>query len=227
MPDKTRHWDYSDRTVILLPFLYANSSEHLISTRGRYNNWFNVYTGGWRGNDFKFTARNVVCKDSENVSEELASLKNKDDVLYIRGHGSPGSDRLSSSNHLETITVTQLVSFLDGKLDKSFQGIIKVYACSSGSNWGTSRFFGLFLWYSFSQQFADAMYAAGYTQCRFFGYTESVSTEGVVFSDRIEGGSSEGGGPKYAVRNRRVVSRASAARVEVIPRGKQNRAIDV
>jgi hypothetical protein len=136
---------------------------------------------------------------------------NAGDVLYIRGHGAAGTDYLESSDHKVKLTLTQLVSLLEGKLSTDFAGSIKIYACHSATDWG----FSIFKWECFAQQFADAMWRKGYKKCRFFGYDDKVTTFSLETTETFEGTKvTEGGGHKYAVSGKR----ASRVRKEFTPR---------
>jgi hypothetical protein len=110
----------------------------------------------------------VVCTDTQGLDVTLGQLGNIDDVLYITGHCSPGSNTLQSDDRQDTIDYEDLADLLENRgLPQVFPGKIKVYACNSQSApWFRS---------SFVQKFCDAMYANKYRSCRFFGYTAEVS----------------------------------------------------
>jgi hypothetical protein len=135
----------------------------------------------------------VVCRDSPMAQAVLKKLVGETDVLYIRGHSTPGGDALKASNSEAMITIGELVLLLKNllRLRLDFAGLIKIYACQSGAaNWDHADPA------SFAQKFADAMFAAGYRQCKFFGYVDDLSTwvlpeDGHKHSTRTEGRAKE------------------------------------
>lgn len=219
---KTRTWAAGDKTVVFMPFPRANSRDHLDSTLGRKKT-VSLFGGpgfeiteeeGWnryatdpfgRIKGIKFTDDDVVCADDPGLSAKLGELTKASDMLYIRGHCSAGSYYLTSSDRTVHVTEAAIVALLNGKLAKDFPGIIKVYACSSGlsSGWG--------FWTAFGQRLADEMWSAGYQQCKFYGYTASVSSY-------AEGKDFIGKQRKMAVGpDKRPLGTASTRRIEITP----------
>ena len=248
--EKTRKWQNGMQTIVLMPFPEANSADHLKATRGENLSarseglsdmmasmgWGppkqardpakDVWTGGWRAVDKGRVngTTDVVCADSPGLSAALGRLKGKGDVLYIRGHGGKGSDSLQSSDRSRTIDVSGLVQLLDAKLDKDFEGIIKVYACESALGSTVMAPFGMFTlyeWQPFTQQFADAMHKAGWRGCRYFGYGAKVSTQTWAEKTNARIGDETfqtGSGSKLAIDGDKLMP-ASLARYEFRPTG--------
>jgi hypothetical protein len=113
----------------------------------------------------------IVCADSPGLSNILSSMQ-KDDTLYLRGHCSAGLNYLESSDHSKTVTIDEIIKILKNRLSADFSGKLKIYACESGSSSGV-------LWWkedSFAKKFSDAMIKANWTKCKYYGYTEELST---------------------------------------------------
>ena len=206
----TRTWQTGDKTVVLLPFPAANSKEHLKATLGDglLGGWNRIKMDEWRKNPkgIKFTDKDVVCADSANRVDRLQGLKGQRDVLYIRGHCSPGSGKLTSSDLNKNIDVENLIALLKEGLSTKFEGIIKIYGCHSGTDGWFHR--------GFAQSFADEMWYQGYQKCRFYGYEANLST----FSEVKDLGKYE---RKAATDdNKKVLGAASTRRVEIIPSSK-------
>jgi hypothetical protein len=177
----TREWKEGDKTMVFIPFPRANSQEAINSTLGTTKsdehgwNRFKVtdYGRSWFS---KFTADDVFCADDKDRLEKLRQLKGAHDMLYLRGHCSAGQHQLTSPDRKLNILADQIVAYLSENegLSTDFKGIIKVYSCRSGADY--SIFWNAYVWESFAQRFADAMFDKGYRSCHFFGYTAKVST---------------------------------------------------
>jgi hypothetical protein len=168
---RSRPVTHTGKTLILIPFPEANCSEHLKSTKGEQY----VSSGGstWTPGDSGYTgwkaaSEDVLCSDNPRLTTKLNGLSGVHDVLYIRGHGGAGDRELESSDHTRQIDVKGLLALLKGKLRPAFPGIIKICACESGLPLDRSA--------PFCQQFADAMYAAGFHACSYYGYQGTLST---------------------------------------------------
>lgn len=96
------------------------------------------------------------------------------ETLYIVGHCGPGSDNLQSEDRTTNISASDLAAIVQREgLPKTFNGKIKIFACSSSSCWQLPV--SGWLWDSFAQRFADNMMMRGYTECRYFGYSKNVN----------------------------------------------------
>jgi hypothetical protein len=231
----TRTWNPKAKTMILMPFPRLNSKGHIDSTLGVTESFDCFGTTltrdvepGWsryksdvfgRNVGVKFTESDVICADDLGCGAKLATLQGADDMLYLRGHGSKGCSTISSADQKQKRSAQDIVDLL-GKglpqegLPKSFAGVIKIYACESGTDYN-------WFWQAFAQQFADAMWEAGYRACRFYGYTASVSS----FAEAKDG---LGRNRKAAVdkaQGYKVLGAASSRRVEVTPINKEVNAI--
>lgn len=217
------------KTYVYIPFPRGNSQEHVNSTIGgivqideRDPTLGTVNVSGWNG----ITSGKVICSDDAQRLTKLAKLHLNIDVLYIRGHGEPGRDLLQSSDRAVTVTSADVVTQLSANgsglgIPLGFQGMIKVFACHSGVSTGAAW------WkeFSFAQRLADAMYAAGYQSCRFFGYTEELRT--ITYQSIYD----SSGIPLNALSFAHIgsvshkvgksLARAHTVRVEVIPSQKQ------
>jgi hypothetical protein len=203
---KTRRRRAGDKTLVLIPFPATNSDIHLKSTKGEaYGAGDDAWdpAGDWGYKGWNVEDADIICSDSTNLATKLGGLNRPSDVLYIRGHGMPGDDELESSDHTAVVTVKEIVGMLRGDLRKSFSGIIKIYACNSATDGQLNK--------SFTQQFADAMFSAGYKSCSFYGYTETLSTN--YWSPTDFAGESHKGARQSSIR-------ASEARQRVYPRTK-------
>lgn len=146
----------ADTRMILIPFNLVNSKEHVDSSQQ------------WN----RIIPKHIFCMDSNKLAKRLGELKDASDVLYIRGHCCAGSSKLESSDHRKTISASDLVAALAGKLDTAFPGKIKLYGCSTSEGWGPS----MWRYEAFAQQFADLMWKGRYRRCGFYGYSTSVTT---------------------------------------------------
>lgn len=149
-------------TKVFIPFPAAKSAQHIQSAK----TWRNV------------SAVDVFCADSPVKRNHLQALSNANDVLYIRGHCSKGSSSVESSDHSSTVGASDIVQLLvqdqrNPDLAFAFPGIVKVYACESALDDTTLWIFNND---AFAQRLADAMWAAGYRSCKYFGYGDTVST---------------------------------------------------
>jgi hypothetical protein len=104
----------------------------------------------------------VVCSDDPSLFDALQTLTDEADRLYVRGHCNPGSGELGSSDGRLRIDAVGIAKLLDGKLQKGFQGRIKIFACSSAVP-------GYFC-NSFALNFSKTMKDAGWTLCTYYGY---------------------------------------------------------
>ncbi len=103
---------------------------------------------------------------------QLTELMNGDDELYINAHCSKGLDYLANNEKCDTDGVIK-VSIGDLILQLRAHGLrektrakIKLWICEGALDKGENK--------SFAQRFSIAMHDEGYTECRIFGYTESV-----------------------------------------------------
>jgi hypothetical protein len=95
--------------------------------------------------------------------------------IYIRGHGHPGGNYITSDiSDSDICDVQELcVRLIAAGLDEMSLAEIKLWNCSSGADSGPNI--------SFAKKVADEMRRRGYTLCKFYGYTQSISgyyTEG-------------------------------------------------
>jgi hypothetical protein len=158
-------------TIVLIPFKRVNAKALYASKRGEefvpepgeapilpgeagYVAW-NVELG------------NVICLRTVGLKSKLMRLQTSNDTLYIVGHCGKGADVLQADNPADTLKVDDLVEILKDALTPSFPGQLKIYGCESAS--------AAELGQSFVQKFADAMYAAGYRSCSYYGYTEGMT----------------------------------------------------
>jgi hypothetical protein len=159
----------------------------------------------------------VFCADDASRVAKLQKLKNERDMLYIRGHCSAGSDTLQSPDRNVKVNTEQILALFKGALSTDFKGIIKVYSCHSGST-GYDSYIGWIPYQSFAQRLANVMYDAGYKKCKFYGYTEKLSTwaEGKTAGTQITGKLR-----KMAVDDKKfVLGVASSRRIEITPANK-------
>lgn len=226
----TREWQKGDKTMIFIPFPRANSREALDSTLGRKRDTifgeiteeegWNAYKTDVFGRKFlgiKFTEKEVFCADDEDRVDKLRELMNANDMLYLRGHCVAGSSTLTSPDRILHIKEDQILALLKGALSTDFKGIIKVYSCHSGST-GYDSYIGWIPYQSFAQRLANVMYDAGYKKCKFYGYTEKLSTwaEGKTAGTQITGKLR-----KMAVDDKKfVLGVASSRRIEITPANK-------
>jgi hypothetical protein len=119
---------------------------------------------GWRD----ISAENVVCADDESLAGAIGLLWLEHDQLYIRGHCSPGSDTLQSSDKSVEITVRELIDVIAPNLTKSFSGRIKIFACSSAKDTLTTD--------SFAYKFAKSLADEGWVRARVIGYSTDLQT---------------------------------------------------
>ena len=175
--------------AVFIPFRTINSTEHLQSTAGGFTNKLaddlsnmlfdkglqdqaevvkpSIILPGWG----KIQPDRIVCADSPTLSNVLLSLT-ANDTLYIRGHCESGSSVLQSSDHSVNIDIPSIIEILNNKLPFNFAGKLKVYACQSASSSGA------LFWkeQSFAKRLSDAMIAAGWNACSYWGYTKEVTT---------------------------------------------------
>lgn len=119
----------------------------------------------------KIPTDRIVCADSPGLSGVLSNL-GAGDTLYLRGHCSSGLGYLESSDHQKTANTDEIIAILKNRLGTGFAGRLKVYACESGASSGS-------LWWkeeAFAKKLSDAMIGAGWTECKYFGYTVELST---------------------------------------------------
>jgi hypothetical protein len=90
----------------------------------------------------------------------------------MRGHCSAGLSHLESSDHTQTVSIDEIIKILKNRLNTDFSGKFKIYACESGKSSGA-------LWWkedSFAKKLSDAMIKSNWTKCKYYGYTEELST---------------------------------------------------
>jgi hypothetical protein len=105
-------------------------------------------------------------------SQSVILFSMTDGQIYIRGHGQPGENHISSGDDTHDtacITANDVAHrLIDSGLQTSFAGKIKCYNCHSAeAGWKGAPF---------AQVFADAMAAAGYTNCTYWGYLGSLTS---------------------------------------------------
>jgi hypothetical protein len=142
-----------------------------------------------------------------------------DEQLYVFGHCDAGTHKLYSWDQKSKLKVEAVVTLLKdakGLQPDKFTGKIKVWACYSASP--SSSYFSLKTSSAFVQEFANQMHAAGYTNCGYFGYADSVLGGYQAFKDP-----SDPNDTGYHKVTESKKSRASAVQVQFYPQTKQKK----
>ena len=119
---------------------------------------------GWKNID----STRIACSDDGHRHAMLRLLKDRDDVLYIRGHCDSGLNYMESSDHMVRVKAKDVVDLLDGSLRRNFNGAIKLMGCKSASDTIFKQ--------SFASRFAEALADRGFVKARVFGYTAYIHT---------------------------------------------------
>ena len=91
-------------------------------------------------------------------------------AIYIRGHGSPGGDTISSDvNRTDDVDFQVLgIRLRQAGFNEMSMADIKFWNCNSGSDSGPNR--------SFAKKCANWLRNMGHTRCKYYAYTESISS---------------------------------------------------
>ncbi len=128
---------------------------------------------GFNLGDRVFAPKETKTKGVYERSQTLQELMGPDDQLYINAHCLRGIDYVSTNVKCDDgtkVTVDQLVAQLDALgLLTTTRCKIKLWVCEGGLDDGDKE--------SFAKRFSKAMFTAGYTSCKIFGYPLSLFRE--------------------------------------------------
>jgi hypothetical protein len=162
--------------------------------------------------------------NSDRLVELFAELGRRnriDDVLYVTGHCSAGSEYLVNGKGNKRISYSELVQkYFVRLLPPDWPGVLKIYACNSGSPRSTCTALSLLSTNTlpFAQLFANEMVKAGFTKCSYYGYTKTVTVQYYSKISKAVGGFYP---HKYGTEgedgNLTMLKRASEYRVKITP----------